>query len=135
MIKFTARNALRRSADTERVRTQRDKTMKMLLVFVTAVLLSHPAFALDRLRIAVSNPNMPNLTVAMAQAKGFFADENIEAEIIRMNPNVAITALSSGDVDYCQLFGGVVAGAIAGLPVRIVAGFLDNWPMTLIAQP
>jgi NitT/TauT family transport system substrate-binding protein len=29
----------------------------------------------------------------------------------------------------------VVGGAIAGLPVRIVAGFLDNWPMTLIAQP
>jgi NitT/TauT family transport system substrate-binding protein len=52
-----------------------------------------------------------------------------------MNPNVAITALSTGDIDYCQLFGAVVGGAIAGLPVRIVAGYLDNWPMTLIAQP
>ncbi len=29
----------------------------------------------------------------------------------------------------------MVGGAIAGLPVRIVAGYLDNWPMTLIAQP
>jgi ABC-type nitrate/sulfonate/bicarbonate transport system substrate-binding protein len=52
-----------------------------------------------------------------------------------MNPNVAITALATGDVDYCQLFGAVVGGAVSGLPVRIVAGFLDNWPMTLIAQP
>jgi NitT/TauT family transport system substrate-binding protein len=93
------------------------------------------AEALDKVRIAVSNPNMPNLTVAMAQQKGFFKDENIEAEIIRMNPNVAVTALATGDVDYCQLFGAVVGGAIAGLPVRIVAGYLDNWPMTLIAQP
>jgi NitT/TauT family transport system substrate-binding protein len=93
------------------------------------------AIAVDRIRIAVSNPNMPNLTVAMAQHKGFFRDENVDAEIIRMNPNVAITALATGDIDYCQLFGAVVGGAIAGLPVRIVAGYLDNWPMTLIAQP
>jgi NitT/TauT family transport system substrate-binding protein len=71
----------------------------------------------------------------MAQQKGFFKDENIEAEVIRMNPNVAVTALATGDIDYCQLFGAVVSGAIAGLPIRIVAGYLDNWPMTLIAQP
>ncbi|MGH7809626.1 MAG: ABC transporter substrate-binding protein [Candidatus Binatia bacterium] len=103
----------------------------LLITFAVAA----EAGAIDRIRIAVSNPNMPNLTVAMAQHRGFFKEENIEVEIIRMNPNVAITALATGDVDYCQLFGAVVGGAIAGLPVRIVAGFLDNWPMTLIAQP
>jgi ABC-type nitrate/sulfonate/bicarbonate transport system substrate-binding protein len=108
--------------------------VSILTTLVTLLWLNQVA-ALDRIRMAVSNPNMPNLTVAVAQKKGFFKDENIDAEIIRMNPNVAITALATGDVDYCQLFGAVVGGAIAGLPVRIVAGFLDNWPMTLIAQP
>jgi NitT/TauT family transport system substrate-binding protein len=103
---------------------------------ITFFLLLHAcAAAMDTIRIAVSNPNMPNLTSAVAQKKGFLKAEGIDAEIIRMNPNIAITALASGDVDYCQLFGAVVAGAIAGLPVRVVAGFLDNWPMTLIAQP
>jgi NitT/TauT family transport system substrate-binding protein len=109
--------------------------MRFLVALVALLLIDSQASAADRVRIAVSNPNMPNLTVAAAQQKGFFKDENIDAEIIRMNPNVAITALATGDVDYCQLFGAVVGGAIAGLPVRIVAGFLDNWPMTLIAQP
>jgi NitT/TauT family transport system substrate-binding protein len=108
---------------------------KLLILIALVIFLGAPAQALDRIRVAVSNPNMPNLTVAMAQKNGLFKDEALEAEIIRMNPNVAITALSTGDVDYCQLFGAVVGGAIAGLPVRIVAGFLDNWPMTLIAQP
>lgn len=107
--------------------------LPILIAFVIS--LGAPAQALERIRVAVSNPNMPNLTVAMAQKNGLFKDETLEAEIIRMNPNVAITALATGDVDYCQLFGAVVGGAIAGLPVRIVAGFLDNWPMTLIAQP
>ena len=108
---------------------------KLLIPVAIAIFLGAPAQALERIRVAVSNPNMPNLTVAMAQKNGLFKDETLEAEIIRMNPNVAITALATGDVDYCQLFGAVVGGAIAGLPVRIVAGFLDNWPMTLIAQP
>jgi ABC-type nitrate/sulfonate/bicarbonate transport system substrate-binding protein len=108
---------------------------KLPIPVAIVIFLGAPAMALDRIRIAVSNPNMPNLTVAMAQKNGLFKDEGLEAEIIRMNPNVAITALATGDVDYCQLFGAVVGGAIAGLPVRIVAGFLDNWPMTLIAQP
>ena len=109
--------------------------MAFLIILVAALFLTSSVDAVDRIRIAVSNPNMPNLTVAMAHQKGFFKEENLDVEIIRMNPNVAITALATGDVDYCQLFGAVVGGAIAGLPVRIVAGFLDNWPMTLIAQP
>ena len=108
---------------------------KLPILIALVIFLGAPAQALDRIRVAVSNPNMPNLTVAMAQKNGLFKDEALEAEIIRMNPNVAITALATGDVDYCQLFGAVVGAAIAGLPVRIVAGFLDNWPMTLIAQP
>jgi ABC-type nitrate/sulfonate/bicarbonate transport system substrate-binding protein len=108
---------------------------KLPILIAIVIFLGAPAQALDRIRVAVSNPNMPNLTVAMAQKNGLFKDEALEAEIIRMNPNVAITALATGDVDYCQLFGAVVGAAIAGLPVRIVAGFLDNWPMTLIAQP
>ena len=110
-------------------------TIRFSIALAELLLFGSDVEALDRIRIAVSNPNMPNLTVSVAQKKGFFKDENIDAEIIRMNPNVAITALASGDIDYCQLFGAVVGGAIAGLPVRIVAGFLDNWPMTLIAQP
>jgi ABC-type nitrate/sulfonate/bicarbonate transport system substrate-binding protein len=89
-------------------------TRRLLPAILLVLIIGSPVDALDRIRIAVSNPNMPNLTVAVAQKKGFFKDENIDAEIIRMNPNVAITALATGDVDYCQLFGAVVGGAIAG---------------------
>ncbi len=115
---------------------QRSRSQAAILLAVLSVAIIPPATrAADRIRVSVSNPNMPNLTVAVAERQGFFKDENLDVEIIRMNPNVAVTALATGDIDYCQLFGAVVGGALKGLPVRIVAGFLDNWPMTLIAQP
>ena len=38
-----------------------------LFLLVTALVPTHRAVAVDRIRIAVSNPNMPNLTAQMAQ--------------------------------------------------------------------
>ena len=35
----------------------------------------------------------------VASKRGFFKDENLDTEIIRMNANVSITALSTGDID------------------------------------
>jgi ABC-type proline/glycine betaine transport system substrate-binding protein len=67
--------------------------MALLIILVIALFLASSIGAADRIRIAVSNPNMPNLTAAMAQKNGFFKEANLDAEIIRMNPNVAITAL------------------------------------------
>ena len=111
------------------------KQLRCTFFFTLFFAIHSSAQAIDRIRIAVSNPNMPNLTLAVAQKRGFLKDEGIEAEVIRMNPNVSITALASGDIDYSQLFGAVVGAAIAGLPVKVVAGFMVNWPLTLIARP
>src|SRR4051812_42215105 len=102
--------------------------MRLLIASCLAIFLAlhSSALGMDRIRIALSNPNMPNLTSAAAQKKGFFRDEGIDAEIIRMNPNVSITALATGDIDYSQLFAAVVGGALAGLPMRVIAGFMTN---------
>src|SRR5439155_25736886 len=90
-------------------------TIRFSIVLAAFLLLGSDVEALDRIRIAVSNPNMPNLTVSVAQKKGFFKDENVDADSIRMNPNVVITALAAGDIDYRQLCGAGSAGAMAGL--------------------
>src|SRR5207245_9833193 len=75
-------------------------TIRFSIALAALLLFGSDVEALDRIRIAVSNPNIPNLTVSVAQKKGFFKDENLDAEIILMNPNVAITALDTGDIDY-----------------------------------
>ncbi len=84
------------------------------------------AMAADKIRISVTNFNMSFLPSGLAVRRGVFKEEGIEAEVIRMNANVAITALASGDTDYTMIFGSVVRAAIRGLPVRVVASLIDG---------
>ena len=73
----------------------------MRVSLLAALLMMLPNFnevrAADKVRIGVSNYNISNLTVGVAQMRGFFNQEGIDAEIIRMNPNVATMALVSAD--------------------------------------
>ena len=89
----------------------------------------------DKVRISVTNPNMSFLPAGVALKKGFFKDEGLEAEIIRMNvPNI-ITALVTGDIGYTLIFGSVVRGALRGLPMRALASLLDGSTHALVAKP
>jgi NitT/TauT family transport system substrate-binding protein len=88
-----------------------------------------------QVRIAVTNPNMSFLPSGVALKKGFFKDEGLDAEIIRMSvPNI-ITALVTGDIGYTLLFGSVVRGALRGMPMRALASLLDGSTHALVARP
>jgi len=88
----------------------------------------------DKVRISVSSLDAAFLTPAVAYKRGFFKEEGIDPEVIRMNANVSITALATGDIDYTTIFGSVVRAAIRGLPVRVVASFLDSPTQMLVAR-
>src|SRR5262245_64790812 len=80
--------------------------------------------AADKLRISVTNPNLSFLPSEVALRKGFFKDEGLEVEIIRMNvPNI-LTALVTGDVGYTLIFGSVVRGALRGMPMSALGSLL-----------
>jgi len=94
-----------------------------------------PAQAADKIRISVTNFNMAFLPAGLAVKRGFFKEEGLEAEVIRMNANVAVTAVASADVDYTLVFGSVVRAAIRGLPVKVVGSFIDGSTHALVARP
>ena len=112
---------------------------KVLLTFVCSCVFvgafHGAAKAADKIRISVTNFNMSFLPAGLAVKRGFFKEEGIEAEVIRMNANVAITALASGDTDYTMIFGSVVRAAIRGLQVRVVASLIDGSTHALITRP
>ena len=102
----------------------------MLAIAVSTV----PAPGADKVRIRVSNYNISNLTVGVAQTKDFFKQEGIEAEIIRMNPNVATMALVSGDIDYSTLIGSVIGANLKGAKLKMIACSQDRTPLSLVGK-
>src|ERR1043166_8985141 len=104
----------------------------LILVFLFLPQATHAA---DKVRLSVSAIDVSFLTSGVSSLRGFYRDEGLDVEIITMNANVSITALSTGDIDYTMVFSSVVRGAVRGLPMRVVASFMDSSTHVLIARP
>ena len=94
-----------------------------------------PLQAADKVRMSISSVDVSFLTAGVGHRRGFFRDEGLDLELIRMNANISVTALSTGDVDYTMIFASVVRGALRGLPMKVVASFMDSSTHMLIARP
>lgn len=116
------------------VRMRASKTTLSFCVLMCALGAVNTGSA-ERIRIGVTNYNLTYLSAGVALKRGFFKAEGIEAEIVRMTPDVSVMAITGGDIDYSMLFGLVVRSAVRGLPVRVVANFMDSSPLALIARP
>lgn len=94
------------------------------------------ASAAEKIRISVSGGyNMIFLPSGVAQHRGFFKDEGLDADIVVMGAASSIAALTNGDIDFTLLTGTVIRAAIRGLPVRLVAGLMTSSPHVLLARP
>ena len=99
-----------------------------LVIFVS----SASADAADKIRIGFA-PGASSTTLPLAQKKGFFRGEGLEAEMIRMSSTVAAAALASGEADYV-IGMSALRGAIQGMPLKVVASFIQGSTQTLVAR-
>src|SRR6266446_6755764 len=109
--------------------------MKVFWFLLTVLLLGGSAHAADKVRIGVPELNAQFLPLALAEKRGFFKDDGLQGEIIRINPTVALAALVSGELDYWTVIGNSVAAAIQGAPLRVLACYVPGSPSALIARP
>ena len=110
-------------------------TTSILAPLLALAWLCDPATAADHIRVSISSLDVAFLTAGVALKRGFFKEEGFDPELIRMNANVSITALATGDIDYTMIFGSVVRAAVRGLPMKVVASFMDSSTHALIARP
>ena len=87
------------------------------------------------IRVSVTNYNLSYLSAGVAAQRGFFKEEALDVEIVRMNANVAMSSLISGDVDYTMIFASVIRAAMRGIPLKVIGGLIDSPPYAFIARP
>jgi NitT/TauT family transport system substrate-binding protein len=91
--------------------------------------------AADRIMISYSSRTYAFLPAQVAVTKGFFKDENLDPVLIQMRSQVTVPALLSGEVDYTLSFGNIIAGAMQGMPFKILAVLTDKPLHHIVARP
>jgi len=91
------------------------------LALILSIIAASPGPAqLKKIRFSTSSIAVTELQFRIAQVKGFYRDEGLDLETILIRGAVGIQALLGGSVDYSSAAGALIAGAVRGLPVRLV---------------
>jgi NitT/TauT family transport system substrate-binding protein len=73
-----------------------------------------------------------SLPFVIAEEKGFFKGEGLNAVVVIMQNQVVVNGVLSKNVDYGGTFSNFVGAAMAGLPVRIVMSVQDGSDHVLV---
>ena len=108
---------------------------KFLAALFTIIVLPLPVHAADKIRIGFPDLAAQFVPLPLAEMKGFFQEEGLQAEFIRIRPAISSAALVAGEIDYDAVIGNGIGAAIRGFPVRVIASYVPAAPMALIARP
>jgi NitT/TauT family transport system substrate-binding protein len=108
---------------------------KVLGALIVVFLFQTSSDTAEKIRIAYPTRGNIFVTLPLAQKKGFFREEALEAEIIQIRGPVVRAGFLNGEIDYYAGFGSMISAAISGLPVKIVACYVPALPNMLIARP
>jgi ABC-type nitrate/sulfonate/bicarbonate transport system substrate-binding protein len=111
-------------------------TIKLALILL-AFLLCPPiaAHSQERVRIGISAASLGFLPTVLAEKKGFYNKHGVNSEHVLVPCAIATNALLSGDLDYAVCTGPGIAGAIKGLPIKLVMTTQDKLGYLLLVKP
>lgn len=109
---------------------------KIRCMFFGAALAFFPAsLAAEVVHIGISTPGLYEIPTEIAQRKGFYKDEGLEARKVVMRTNLHAAALIANELDYSTVSGLIARASIQGLPVKGVMGWFDRPLHVLVAKP
>jgi NitT/TauT family transport system substrate-binding protein len=93
------------------------------------------AYSQDRVRIGISAVSLGFLPTMIAEKKGFYAKHALAPEHVLVPCAIATNALLSEDLDYAVCTGPGIAGAIKGLPIKLIMTTQDKLGYLLLVKP
>jgi ABC-type nitrate/sulfonate/bicarbonate transport system substrate-binding protein len=112
---------------------------KSLAVLVFGLILACTEFgsaqSLERVRIGMPSFSLSFIAPEVAYARGFFREEGIDAEIIRIATNVGIVAVTTKEIGYTTAVGAGLRSAVKGLPLKVIMYFNGRPLHVLVAKP
>jgi ABC-type nitrate/sulfonate/bicarbonate transport system substrate-binding protein len=103
----------------------------VLLLSATEVKAQTP---LQKASISMSSTGMPSIQLFIGKEKGFFREEGIDVQLIRMSANTAIAAGIGGDLDALGSVGSAIRAVMRGVPLRILSVELRRPIFWLVAR-
>jgi ABC-type nitrate/sulfonate/bicarbonate transport system substrate-binding protein len=109
-------------------------TVLLLVALLSAGAAVRPAHA-EQVRTVIPRSTLNYLSVAVAEAKGYFRDQNLENQTIVIPGSTAIAALVSGNVDYSGAGGTGMRAALRGAPIKAIMFQTERVTWYLLAAP
>jgi ABC-type nitrate/sulfonate/bicarbonate transport system substrate-binding protein len=115
--------------------------MKLKIIFLVLAIASAwhgdvvAQSTLERVKIAVSSRGIAFIDLYIAQDRGFFREEGLNAELVQVSANVAAAALVSGELDALGAVGLAARASQSGLPIKVLAVTGHRALFWLVSRP
>jgi NitT/TauT family transport system substrate-binding protein len=104
-------------------------------VFALLLLITRQPAQAQEITVSYTASTLTFLMGRVAVDQGFFRDEGLDVKFIQMRTAALIPALANGHVDYTMSFLPPVDSALKGLPIQMLAVFVDRSLHYLVTKP
>jgi ABC-type nitrate/sulfonate/bicarbonate transport system substrate-binding protein len=94
-----------------------------------------PSSAADRFYISIPGPTLSYTHLYYGKEKGFFAQEQLDLQVLVVRGVIGVSSLMSGEIDVTCHAGSGLAAALRGLPIKVISVTHDRPVHELVVNP
>ena len=122
--------------DIEAKQSRPSHPLRLFVLLVLSVVTVQSIQAQERITLGLTTRNgSTSLPYVVAEEKGFFKAEGLNALVVIMQNQVVVNGVLSRHVDYGGTFSNFVGAAMSGAPARIVMSVMDGADHFLVTSP